>query len=184
MCALTSLILGLGLTTTACYIFLAILVGPALEKLGLNKMAVHMFIFYWGMLSSITPPVAIASYTAAGIAKTGLWETGIEAVRIALILFLIPFVFVYNPGLLGLGPPLQIVIVFCTTAAGATALGIAIIGYWRAHVPLWLRFFFAAVAICLIIPETITDIIGVAGLILGLFIQSRRVRAVSPKTSG
>ncbi|HET7156293.1 MAG TPA: TRAP transporter permease, partial [Hyphomicrobiaceae bacterium] len=68
MCALTSLILGLGLTTTACYIFLAILVGPALEKLGLNKMAVHMFIFYWGMLSSITPPVAIASFAAAGIA--------------------------------------------------------------------------------------------------------------------
>ncbi len=69
MCAITSLILGLGLTTTSCYIFLAILVAPALEKLGLNKMAVHMFIFYWGMLSSITPPVAIASFAAAGIAR-------------------------------------------------------------------------------------------------------------------
>ena len=68
MCAVTSLVLGLGLTTTACYIFLAILVAPALEKLGLNKMAVHMFIFYWGMLSAITPPVAIASFAAAGIA--------------------------------------------------------------------------------------------------------------------
>ncbi len=68
MCAATSLVLGLGLTTTACYIFLAILVGPALEKMGLNKMAVHMFIFYWGMLSAITPPVAIASFAAAGIA--------------------------------------------------------------------------------------------------------------------
>src|SRR5688572_17078606 len=68
MCAITSLILGLGLTTTACYIFLAVLVAPALEKVGLYKMAVHMFIFYWGMLSSITPPVAIASFAAAGIA--------------------------------------------------------------------------------------------------------------------
>ncbi|HEX2110138.1 MAG TPA: TRAP transporter large permease subunit, partial [Gaiellaceae bacterium] len=58
MTAITSLVLGLGLTTTACYIFLAILVGPALEKVGLNKMAVHMFVFYWGMLSSITPPVS------------------------------------------------------------------------------------------------------------------------------
>ena len=65
MCAITSLVLGLGLTTTACYIFLAILVAPALEKLGLNRMAVHMFIFYWGMLSAITPPVAIASFAAA-----------------------------------------------------------------------------------------------------------------------
>src|SRR5258705_8037486 len=70
MCAFTSLVLGLGLTTTACYIFLAILVAPALEKLGLNRMAVHMFIFYWGMLSSITPPVAIASFAAAGIARS------------------------------------------------------------------------------------------------------------------
>ena len=78
MCAFTSLILGLGLTTTACYIFLAILVAPALEKLGLNRMAVHMFIFYWGMLSSITPPVAIASFAAAGIAGSPAMKTGWE----------------------------------------------------------------------------------------------------------
>lgn len=76
MCAFTSLILGLGLTTTACYIFLAILVAPALEKLGLNRMAVHVFIFYWGMLSSITPPVAIASFAAAGIAGSPAMKTG------------------------------------------------------------------------------------------------------------
>ena len=78
MCAITSLVLGLGLTTTSCYIFLAILVAPALEKLGLNKMAVHMFIFYWGMLSSITPPVAIASFAAAGIAGAPAMKTGWE----------------------------------------------------------------------------------------------------------
>ena len=78
MCAITSLILGLGLTTTACYIFLAILIAPALEKAGLNKMAVHMFIFYWGMLSSITPPVAIASFAAAGIAGSPAMKTGWE----------------------------------------------------------------------------------------------------------
>ncbi|MGY4487393.1 TRAP transporter 4TM/12TM fusion protein [Bradyrhizobium sp. LM3.2] len=77
MCALTSLILGLGLTTTACYIFLAILVAPALEKLGLNKMAVHMFIFYWGMLSSITPPVAIASFAAARHCRLACDEDGL-----------------------------------------------------------------------------------------------------------
>ena len=79
MCAITSLILGLGLTTTACYIFLAILIAPALEKAGLNKMAVHMFIFYWGMLSSITPPVAIASFAAAGIAGSPAMKTGWES---------------------------------------------------------------------------------------------------------
>ncbi len=99
MCAITSMILGLGLTTTACYIFLAILVGPALEKLGLNKMAVHMFIFYWGMLSSITPPVAIASFAAAGIAGAPAMKTAWESMWVGSIIYFIPFFFVLNPAL-------------------------------------------------------------------------------------
>ena len=99
MCAVTSLVLGLGLTTTACYIFLAILVAPALEKLGLNKMAVHMFIFYWGMLSAITPPVAIASFAAAGIAGAPPMKTGWESMRVGCIIYFIPFFFVLNPAL-------------------------------------------------------------------------------------
>ena len=99
MCAVTSLVLGLGLTTTACYIFLAILVAPALEKLGLNKMAVHMFIFYWGMLSAITPPVAIASFAAAGIAGAPPMRTGWESMWVGSIIYFIPFFFVLNPAL-------------------------------------------------------------------------------------
>jgi TRAP transporter 4TM/12TM fusion protein len=99
MCAVTSLVLGLGLTTTACYIFLAILVAPALEKLGLNRMAVHMFIFYWGMLSAITPPVAIASFAAAGIAGAPAMKTGWESMRVGSIIYFIPFFFVLNPAL-------------------------------------------------------------------------------------
>jgi TRAP transporter 4TM/12TM fusion protein len=99
MCAITSLILGLGLTTTACYIFLAILIAPALEKAGLNKMAVHMFIFYWGMLSSITPPVAIASFAAAGIAGSPAMKTGWESMWVGSIIYFIPFFFVMNPAL-------------------------------------------------------------------------------------
>jgi TRAP transporter 4TM/12TM fusion protein len=99
MCAVTSLILGLGLTTTACYIFLAILVAPALEKAGLNRMAVHMFIFYWGMLSSITPPVAIASFAAAGIAGSPAMKTGWESMWVGSIIYFIPFFFVLNPAL-------------------------------------------------------------------------------------
>src|SRR5829696_10584547 len=118
MCAVTSLILGLGLTTTACYIFLAILVAPALEKLGLNKMAVHMFIFYWGMLSSITPPVAIASFAAAGIAGAPAMKTGWESMRVGSIIYFIPFFFVLNPALLlqGDNPYLE--------ALGLTALAV------------------------------------------------------------
>ncbi|HPA88332.1 MAG TPA: TRAP transporter permease [Quisquiliibacterium sp.] len=99
MTALTSLVLGLGLTTTACYIFLAVLVGPALEQSGLNKMAVHMFIFYWGMLSSITPPVAIASFAAAGIAGAPAMKTGWESMWVGSIIYFLPFFFVMNPTL-------------------------------------------------------------------------------------
>jgi TRAP transporter 4TM/12TM fusion protein len=104
MCAITSLILGLGLTTTACYIFLAILVAPALEKLGLNKMAVHMFIFYWGMLSAITPPVAIASFAAAGIAGAPAMKTGWESMWVGSIIYFLPFFFVLNPAMVLQGP--------------------------------------------------------------------------------
>ena len=96
--------LGLGLTATSCYIFLAILVAPALEKLGLNRMAVHMFIFYWGMLSSITPPVAIASFAAAGIAGSPAMKTGWESMWVGSIIYFIPFFFVLNPALVLQGP--------------------------------------------------------------------------------
>lgn len=104
MAALTSLVLGLGLTTTACYIFLAILVGPALEKAGLNKMAIHMFVFYWGMLSSITPPVAIASFAAAGISGAPAMQTGWASMRVGSIIYFIPFFFVLNPAFVLQGP--------------------------------------------------------------------------------
>jgi TRAP-type uncharacterized transport system fused permease subunit len=118
MTAVTSLVLGLGLTTTACYIFLAILVGPALEKAGLDKMAVHMFIFYWGMLSSITPPVAIASFAAAGIAGAPPMATGWESMRVGSIIYFIPFFFVLNPAFVLQGPFSETVIVTATAALG------------------------------------------------------------------
>ena len=122
MTALTSLVLGLGLTTTACYIFLAILVGPALEKAGLNKMAVHMFVFYWGMLSAITPPVAIASFAAAGIAGSPPMKTGWESMRVGSIIYFLPFFFVMNPALVLQGSWTEAL--YLTVAAG---LGIVFI---------------------------------------------------------
>jgi TRAP transporter 4TM/12TM fusion protein len=131
MCAITSLVLGLGLTTTACYIFLAILVAPALEKLGLNKMAVHMFIFYWGMLSSITPPVAIASFAAAGIAGAPAMRTGWESMWVGSIIYFLPFFFVLNPAfvLQGNGIYLEALILVVTAALGILFICGGIQGY-------------------------------------------------------
>ncbi len=168
------IIMGMGMPTSAAYIMSAVLLAPAMQKLGVEPMVAHMFIFYFANMSMITPPVAIASYTAAGIAKTGLWETGVEAVRLALILFLIPFVFVYNPGLLTLGAPLDILWVFFTTAVGSAGLGIGIIGYWKGNIPKPIRALFILAALCLIIPETITDFIGLGTFIALILFQGKR----------
>jgi TRAP transporter 4TM/12TM fusion protein len=129
MTAVTSLVLGLGLTTTACYIFLAILVGPALEQAGLNKMAVHMFVFYWGMLSAITPPVAIAAFAAAGIANSPPMQTGWESMRIGTIIYFIPFFFVLNPAFVLQGSAWESLLVVTTAAVGVVILCGGLQGY-------------------------------------------------------
>jgi TRAP transporter 4TM/12TM fusion protein len=129
MTAFTSLVLGLGLTTTACYIFLAILVGPALEKVGLNRMAVHLFVFYWGMLSAITPPVAIASFAAAGIAGAPAMKTGWESMRVGSIIYFLPFFFVANPAFVLQGPLSESIYLFVTAALGTLFICGGIQGY-------------------------------------------------------
>jgi TRAP transporter 4TM/12TM fusion protein len=129
MTAVTSMVLGLGLTTTACYIFLAILVGPALEQAGLNKMAVHMFVFYWGMLSAITPPVAIASFAAAGIANSPPMQTGWESMRIGSIIYFIPFFFVLNPAFVLQSTAMETLVVTGTAIVGVTFVCAGLQGY-------------------------------------------------------
>jgi TRAP transporter 4TM/12TM fusion protein len=129
MTAVTSLVLGLGLTTTACYIFLAVLIGPALEKVGLNKMAVHMFVFYWGMLSAITPPVAIASFAAAGIAGAPPMKTGWESMRVGSIIYFLPFFFVLNPAFVLQGPWLEALYLTLTAGVGVIFVCGGIQGY-------------------------------------------------------
>ncbi len=127
--AITSFILGLGLTTTPCYIFLAILLAPALEKAGLNQMAVHMFIFYWGMLSSITPPVAIASFAAASIAGAPAMKTSWESMWVGSIIYFIPFFFVFNPAYVLEGPVWESLYLTCTTGLGIIAICGGLQGY-------------------------------------------------------
>ena len=167
------IVMGMGMPTSAAYIMSAVLLAPAMQNLGVEAIVAHMFIFYFANMSMITPPVAIASYTAAGIAKTGLWETGIEAVRLALVLFLIPFVFVYNPALLGIGSVMDIIWVFTTCIIGVMSLGIGIIGYWEGNVDKPLRVLFSISALCLIIPEYITDAAGLALFFIALIMQRK-----------
>jgi len=129
MGALTSFILGIGMTVTAAYIFLAIILAPALIKVGLDPLSVHMFLLYWGMLSFITPPVALAALAAATVAKAGPMQTGLEAMRIGTIIYFIPFFFVFNPALLGQGEAGEIAVVVATAAAGVLLVAAALQGY-------------------------------------------------------
>ncbi|MFN4087947.1 MAG: TRAP transporter permease [Alphaproteobacteria bacterium] len=129
MGALTSFILGMGMTVTACYIFLAVILAPALIKAGLNPMGVHLFLMYWGMISFITPPVAIGAFVAAGLAKAPPMQTGIEAMRLGVVIYIIPFFFVFNPALLLRGELSEIVIVVGTAVAGIVLISAALQGY-------------------------------------------------------
>jgi len=129
MGALTSFILGMGMTITACYIFLAVLLAPALIKVGLNPLAVHMFIMYWGMVSFITPPVALAAFAASSIAKASPIETGVQAMKIGAIIYFVPFFFVLNPSMVLQGDALDAVGHIATALLGITLVSGALQGY-------------------------------------------------------
>jgi len=129
MGAITSFIFGMGMTVTACYIFLAIVLAPPLIAAGFDPVAVHLFMLYWGMVSFITPPVALGAFVAAGIAGAAPMQVGLRSVRLGSAMYFVPFFFVLNPALILRGTPLDIVIVVGTAIAGLTLIAAALEGY-------------------------------------------------------
>jgi TRAP-type uncharacterized transport system fused permease subunit len=129
MGAITSFIMGIGMTVTAAYIFLAVILAPALIQGGLSPMAVHLFILYWGMLSFITPPVALGAYAAAALAEASPMRTGLEAMRLGSIIYFIPFFFVLNPALILEGSVGNILICTVEAFAGVALVAAALQGY-------------------------------------------------------
>jgi TRAP transporter 4TM/12TM fusion protein len=129
MGAVTSFIFGMGMTVTACYIFLAIVLAPPLVKAGMDPVAVHLFILYWGMISFITPPVALAAFAAAPIAKTGYFRIGWQAMKLGSIIYVVPFVFVLNPALVLRDAWHEVVLVTGTAFAGVFLVASAVQGY-------------------------------------------------------
>ena len=163
MGAITGLILGTGMTSTAAYIFLAILLAPALIQVGLDPMAVHMFIFYWGMLSFITPPVALGAFAAASIAKTPPMQTGFEAMRLGSVIYFVPFLFVYEPALVLQGSAAAIALYTGLALAGVAIFAYAMQGYLPLVGPLFpsrwygipLRIVLIVAAILIAVPAEI-----------------------------
>lgn len=167
--AVTSFILGMGMTVSACYIFLSILLAPALVEAGLNPLGSHLFILYWGMLSYITPPVALAAITAAGVAGADNMRTGFKALRLGSILFVLPFLFVLNPSLILQGELLHIALSATTAIVSIWLLASVMEGYLYAVGPIGraLRLVLLLAAALLIYPERLSDLLGLVVLGIG-----------------
>lgn len=169
---LASIILGMGLPTTAKYIVLATIAAPAIQSFGTPMLAAHLFIMYFGILADLTPPVALAAYAAAGIARAEPNATGFMAVKLAFAGFLIPYIFCYNPGLLMIGASnLEILFIVCTATIGIAALSFACVGFWMRPLFIWERLILVASAITLITPGLKSDIIGLGFLVLVYCLQ-------------
>jgi TRAP-type uncharacterized transport system fused permease subunit len=153
--ALTSFVLGMGLPTSAAYLLLAVLVAPALEKMGVQPIVAHMFIFYYGLVSAITPPVALAAYAAAGISGAGTTETGIEAVRLGFVKLLVPFLFVSMPGLLMLGGSTMVAVSTFLAAAAVVSLSVSFAGWLVRPLMVFERLGFLVAAVLLVFPAPV-----------------------------
>ena len=154
--ALASFVLGMGLPTSAAYLLLAVLIAPALTRLGLPPIVAHMFIFYYGLVSAITPPVALAAYAAASISGGDANKTAFEAVRLGFVKLLVPFLFVTMPGLLMIGSPPEVVLSGILATIGVVGLTIAFAGWLARPLGSGERLMMAAAALLVIWPTAVT----------------------------
>lgn len=172
---IASLILGMGAPTTANYVITSTIAAPAVIMLGVPKLAAHLFVFYFGIIADITPPVALAAYAGAGIAKADPFWTGVTASKLAVGAFIVPYIFVYNPAMVLIGTtPFLLTQNLVTACGGMFGLGAAMIGFCLAPMNWYERIWFGIAGLMLIDPGAITDVIGIVMLAAGLFIQYRK----------
>lgn len=179
--ALTCFILGMGMTVSACYIFLAIVLAPALVQVGLNEIASHLFILYWGMLSYITPPVALAAVAASGIAKESAMKTAFTSVRLGIVLFILPFLFVINPALILQGSFMEcaVAVVTATVAVWMFSAAFERYAYFIGGLQVWQAALFLTGGALLMIAEGKSDLIGLA-MLIGLYLFSFLTKKRTP----
>ncbi len=179
-----SLILGTGLDSIPCYMTLAVLTAPALIQLGVDPMTAHLFIIYWGLAAHITPPSCTPVFVACGISGGKIWETGWEAVRLGIAVYVVSFAFVYNPALLARGSAVEITLAFVTAAVGSILVAAAIRGFTNQALTLLTRVLAFAGGLLLIGPTTFWATvlglgIGFSGLIYQQLSRTRMAGNVS-----
>ena len=164
---IASLILGLGLPIIVSYLVLAVLVAPALTQMGVDPLAAHLFIFFFALVSDLTPPVAPGAFVAAGIAGADMMKTAWMACRLGLVVYILPYMFVYNTSLLLKGDLGEIILSAVTAFIGVYALACGIQGYMFRPARIYERILFFLAALALISPLWFSDLLGIA-LLLGL----------------
>ncbi|MEM7778405.1 MAG: TRAP transporter large permease subunit, partial [Pseudomonadota bacterium] len=177
MTTIMGVVLGMGMPTSGAYIILAALLAPGLVEAGVPLLGAHMFIMYVAAKSSITPPVAIASYAAAAVAGTDPWRTSLVAFKLGLSVFIIPYMFVYGPALLGLGTPLEVAYATATASLGVFILSAAIVGWFVAPLGWGLRLATFVSSLFLIQADWRTDLVGTAlfaSVAVVLLVRQRR----------
>ena len=174
-----SMILGMGLPTSIAYIILALMVAPVLVKVGVLPIAAHLFIFFSGMLSMVTPPVALAAYAGATVAGSDFWRTSLFAGIISLPVYILPYAFVFGTPLLMRGSPIAVVVTTATAAAGVILTAYALVGGLKDRVEAAERAVVFAAAIMLIAPGIYSDVLGVALAAAGLARPLMRRRAAA-----
>ncbi|WP_312157646.1 TRAP transporter permease [Acinetobacter variabilis] len=197
---IASMILGMGLPSIPAYIITATMAAPALANFDIPILVAHMFVFYFGLFANITPPVALAAFAGAGIAGGDPMRTGFLALRLSLAGFIVPFLFVYNPAMLMIDttdiavnakefalPAWNVILsITVTSIVGILALGAAVEGYFKTAMNWFWRIFLGVGALMMIVPETMTDIIGTIMVIIAIgfnIIQARKENTATTKTS-
>lgn len=169
---LASIILGMGLPTTAAYLITAAVVAPALVQMGVSPMAAHMFVFFFACLSAITPPVALAAFAGAEIAKAKPMEVAVTSVKLGIVAFIVPFKFVYGPTLLWEGSMLKIILTAITALMGTYSLACAIQGwFFGGTANLFLRLILGLSSLMLIKPGSLTDYLGIGLLLVAIALR-------------
>lgn len=165
--AALTILLGMGMPTPSAYILAAVLISPVMRTLGVDDLPGHLFLLYFAVMSALTPPVAVAAYAASAIADANPLKIAGQSVRISIGAFLIPFCFVYNPGLLMQGTLWEIIFTTASAVCGLVLIAIAVEGYWNAHVPWYARLIFAVSGLFFLASGYINVALALAGFGFG-----------------
>ena len=179
---LCCIVLGMGVPTTANYCIMASTCAPILVQLGFPDVAAHFFVFYFGIVADITPPVALAAYAGAAIAKSNPMKTGVTATKLAIAAFIVPYIFAYNPVMLfeNVDGWWHVAQISVTAVMGLFGIAAALNGYLYRHIHWTLRLVLVAGGLCMMVPGTLTDVVGLALVLAVIFYQ----RVSARKDSG